>query len=105
VSQPSISTRRKARKIRYHDHEWNVIVTHARECGLPPATFVRKVSLGARPRARRNRLENELILRLGQIAADLHRVVRIAEQAGDVPAPEQYRSLLDEVLAAVRRIG
>ena len=101
----SISGRRKARKIRYHEDEWSVVVSHARACGLPPATFVRKVSLGAKPRARRNRTENELILRLGRIANDLDRLVRVAEQAGDLPARSQYESLMQSVLAAIRRIG
>jgi hypothetical protein len=98
VSQRAISGRRRVRKIRYHDDEWSVIGSHARACGLPPATFVRKVSLGATPRARRNRLENELILRLGRIASDLDRLIRIAERTGDFPA----RSQLDSVMRVSR---
>lgn len=103
--QRSIPGRRKARKIRYHDDEWSVIVSHAHACGLPPATFVRKVSLGATPRARRNRLENELILVLGRIASDLDRLIRIAEHTGDFPARSQLDPVFRNLLAAIRRIG
>lgn len=105
MSAPSSSSRRKTRKIRYHDREWDEIVAHARASGLPPATFVRKVSLGVKPRARRNRTENELILRLGGIASDLRHLVRLAERAGDPPALVQIQVVLDETLVAIRRIG
>lgn len=105
MSPSSNSTRRKARKVRYHDHEWERVVRHARACGLPAATFVRKVSLGAKPRARRNRTENELILRLGRIGTDLHRLVGLAERGADLPAPAELERLVNDILAAVRRIG
>jgi hypothetical protein len=101
----SNSNRRKARKVRYHDHEWDRVVGHARACGLPAATFVRKVSLGAKPRARRNRTENELILQLGQIATDLHRLVGLARQGKDLPSPDRLEHLLNDILTAIRRIG
>jgi hypothetical protein len=101
----SAARRRKPRKIRYHEHEWDVVVAHARACGIPPATFVRNVSLGARPRARRNRLENELILRLGRIASDLHRLARRPEDLFTAPDTTRLHVVLDDVLAAIRRIG
>lgn len=99
------STRRKPRKVRYHDHEWERVVRHAQACGLPAATFVRRVSLGAKPRARRNRIENEMILQLGEIATDLHRLVGLAEQRKDLPSPDRLEHLLNDILTAVRRIG
>lgn len=96
---------RKARKIRYHDHEWDRIVAHARACGIPAATFVRRVSLGAKPRVRRNRTENELIVLLGQISADLQRLAHLAERAGDVRATVALARVMNETLQAVRKIG
>jgi hypothetical protein len=36
---------------------------------------------------------------------DLHQLARGAEASGDVSARDELRSALDEVLAAVRRIG
>jgi hypothetical protein len=101
----SAARRRKPRKIRYHEHEWDVVVAHARACGIPPATFVRNVSLGARPRASRNRLENEFILRLGRIATDLHRLARRPDESLVASDTSRLRLALDDVLAAIRRIG
>lgn len=99
------SSRRKPRKVRYHDHEWERIVRHAQACGLPAATFVRRVSLGAKPRARRNRTENELILHLGRIATDLHQLVGLAQQGKDLPSPDRVEHILNDILTAVRKVG
>jgi hypothetical protein len=99
------SSRRKPRKVRYHDHEWERVVRHAQACGLPTATFVRRVSLGAKPRARRNRTENDLILQLGRLATDLHRLVNLSEQGNASSSSADLERLLNEILAAVRRIG
>ncbi|MGH6916667.1 MAG: plasmid mobilization protein [Geminicoccaceae bacterium] len=103
--QQQSRARRKARKIRYHDHEWNEIAAQARACGIPAATFIRRVSLGAKPRARRNRNENELILRLGSIATNLDSLARACHQGGRLPAATRLQLVLDEVLSAIRRIG
>ncbi len=98
-------TRRKARKIRYHDHEWNEVVEQACACGIPAATFIRRVSLGAKPRSRRNRNENDLILRLGSIATDLESLARAYHQTTRLPDSARLQLVLDEVLATIRRIG
>ncbi len=104
--EPSATTpKRKPQKIRYHDAEWARVVAHARECGKPPATYVRDVSLGAVPKARRNRTENQLILELGRIGNNLNQLARLAHSRGELPAQEQLEAALGEVLAAVRRIG
>lgn len=94
-SMPSFSPagRRSAHQIRYHDRKWAEILARARECGLSPATFVRRACLGAKLRTRRNHFENDLIYQLGRIA---HRLDRFGEGA---PPP------WDGSLAAVRRIG
>jgi hypothetical protein len=77
---PSFSPagRRSEHQIPYHDHEWAEILARARECGLPPATFVRRASLGAKLRTRCNHFENDLIYHLGRIA---HRLDRFGEGA------------------------
>ena len=105
VVQQQPRARRKARKIRYHDHEWNEIAAEARACGMPAATFIRRVSLGAKPRACRNRNENELILRLGSIATNLDSLARTYRQNGRLPDTARLQLVFDEVLAAIRRIG
>ena len=95
---------RKPQKIRYHDQEWARVVARARACGMPPATFVRKASLGAKLRARRNRETDELIVQLGRLGLELQCLARAVEADGSTGAG-QVSAVLDEVLAAVRRIG
>lgn len=99
---PQVSTRRIPRKIRYYDHEWDRVVAQARACRLPPATFVRKVSLGARPSASQG--EDKLVLELGRVATELQNLAQAAEY-GDPPEPGQIQLILDETLTAVRRVG
>ncbi len=98
-------TKRKVRKIRYHDAEWERIVERARECRQPPARYVREVSLGVSPRARRNRVEERIVVQLGRIGNNLNQLARFAHATGQQPAREQLQTALEEVLAAVRRIG
>ena len=105
MGQPTTSAQRKKRNIRFHDGEWERIEKRARACGLPPATYVRKASLGMKLRARRNRTENELILQLGRIAMELQRLAWAPDHPGPHPSRDELQPVLEEVLAAVRRIG
>ena len=97
--------KRRPRKIRYRDAEWDLIVARARECRKPPARYVREVSLGVIPRARRNRIEEGIIHQLGRIGNNLNQIARLAQAAGHLPTADQLRSTLEEILALVRRIG
>jgi hypothetical protein len=97
--------KRKARKIRYRESEWELIVARARECRTPPARYVREVSLGVVPRARRNRVEDRIIVELGRIGNNLNQLARLAHGRGNVPARDELRAALEEVLTLIRRIG
>lgn len=105
VGQSTTSVQRKKRNIRFHDGEWDRVERRARACGLPPATYVRKAALGVKLRARRNRTENELILHLGRIGMDLQRLIRSPHQTDKEAGHPDLQEVLEEVLAAVRRIG
>lgn len=103
MNEPTAS-RRTVRKIRYHDCEWDQIVARARDCRMPPSRYVREVSLGSIPRARRNRITDELILQLGRIGNNLNQLTRIAQSAGEMPVHDLLKSILSDVLAVIRRI-
>lgn len=101
---PPSSGRRK-HNIRFHDTEWARVEARARACGLPPATFVRRAALGTQLRARRNRAEDEVILHLDRIGMELRRLAEAADPASAAPDPAALATVLEELLAAVRRIG
>lgn len=104
MDESTTQSRRKPQKIRYHEQEWARVVARARASGMPPATFVRKASLGAKLRARRNRAADELIVQLGRLGLELQRLARAVEAGGSSGSAE-VSAVLDEVLAAVRRVG
>lgn len=104
MDEPATQSRRKPQKIRYNDQEWERVVARARACGMPPATFVRKASLGVKLRTRRNRTADELIVQLGRLGLELQRLAR-ATGSSESTATENVSVVLAEVLAAVRRIG
>jgi hypothetical protein len=97
--------KRNPRKIRYRESEWAQIVARARECRMPPARYVREVSLGVVPRARRNRTEDRIIVELGRIGNNLNQLARRAHSKGHPPTRDALRGTLEELLAVVRRIG
>lgn len=100
MSEASTSVHRKPRKIRYGDDEWERIVAQARECNLPPAAFVREVSLGATSPA-----QHQVIFQLSRIATELQHLHGRAAQAGDSSTQEELQLALDQTLAAIRRFG
>lgn len=100
-----ITEKRKPRKIRYRESEWTRIVARARECRMPPARYVREVSLGVVPKARRNRVEDRIIVELGRIGNNLNQLARLAHSRGHLLTRDELSATLEELLAVVRRIG
>lgn len=114
-SRSSISERRAVRKVRYTDAEWATIVARARECGKVPARYVRDVSVGAIPKAKRSHANAELVREIGRIGnaltstlTELRAVVHGGVASPDSEAisgiGETLSEALSEILAAVRRI-
>ena len=77
----------------------------AQATGRPPARYVREASLGAAPKARRNRESDELIRELGRIGTALTHLARLAEESGRIPEQSAIETTLQELLASVRRLG
>ncbi len=95
---------RQPRKIRYTEAEWSTIVVHAQACGRPPARYVREASLGAVPKARRNRENDEVIHELGRIGTALMRLASTTNESGLASEQRAIEAALQELLAAVRRL-
>lgn len=95
--------RREPRKVRYSDPEWATIVERARECGKAPARYVREVSLGAVPKARRSHANAELVRELGRVGIALRHLAAAARDAGQAPDAAALEGTLAEILAVVRR--
>lgn len=82
-----------------------VIVDQARATGRPPARYVREVSLGAAPKARRNRENDEMIRELGRIGTALMHLGKVAKESGRIAEQRAIENALQELLASVRRLG
>jgi hypothetical protein len=96
---------RQPHKIRYTPAEWAIIVGQAQATGRPPARYVREASLGAAPKARRNRESDEVIRELGRIGTALTHLARLAKESGRIPEQSAIETTLQELLASVRRLG
>lgn len=85
-----------------HSAEWSIIVERARLCGRVPARYVRETSLGAVPKARYGRDNDDLVHELGRIGTTLARLV--AQDRGSQQQPA-FEATLNELLTTVRRLG
>lgn len=98
------SRRREPRKIRYSDAEWAIIAGRARECGRAPARYVREVSLGAVPKARRSHANAELIRELGRVCNVLTQVAGALRESDAAAEAVAIEHALAELLTVVRRL-
>lgn len=80
-------------------------MVQAQATGRPPARYVREASLGAAPKARRNRENDEMIRELGRIGTALTHLARLAKESGRIPEHSAIETALQELLATVRRLG
>ena len=95
---------RQPRKIRFSDSEWAVIVDRARLCGRAPARYVRETALGALPRTTRTQAIAPVVHQLGLLGTQLRALsAKITERGESAPDSDVAR-VLDEILAAVRRL-
>ena len=98
------SRRREPRKIRYSDAEWAIIAGRARECGRAPARYVREVSLGAVPKARRSHANAELVRELGRVANVLTQVAGTLRESAAGAEAVVIEHALAELFTVVRRL-
>lgn len=77
----------------------------AHACGMTLARFIRETALGAVPKARPRLAEMEAIRELARIGNNLNQLAHIANLNDEIEREEDLRAVLEEVLAAVRRLG
>lgn len=93
-------TRSHFRSLRLTPGELAVIRGKAHAAGLPVSTYLRRVALGKRVRARRGQVDRDAIYHLSKIGNNLNQLARAANTAGQVVAVE----LLEEALGELREV-
>lgn len=90
--------------MRYRPNEWAVVVAHAAVHQIPPAEYVRVVSLGYTPRVRRRHPDLELVRQLLAVGNNLNQLTTIAHRTGQVDRTAALAEALAAVLAATTAI-
>ena len=97
--------RTRAKLLRLHTAELDAITRRARECGRSAAAYIRETALGAVPKARPRLAEMEAVRQLARIGNNLNQLAHIANMNEELGPEEELRAVLEEVLAAARRLG
>lgn len=100
----SPNKRTEASLVRFTRHEFRAVTERARECGLPPARFIREAALGAIPKARRTPANAEVIRQLSRIGTELRQLAAGARDRADVLTAEVLSATLSELLDTIRRV-
>jgi hypothetical protein len=104
VLRPSRAKRIEHSMVRFTADEFALIRERARECGKPPARYIREAALGAVPRSRRGTANAAVIRDLARIGNALTQLAEVARRS-DTPANStEIEAALGEVLETIRRI-
>ena len=104
AGRSSSDKRTEASLVRFSRDEFRAVTERARECGLPPARFIREAALGAVPKARRTPANAELIRQLARIGTELRRLAGGARDRDEVLTAEAVSGALAELLDTIRRV-
>ena len=104
VSYPTPSKRTETSLVRFTPAEFRTVSERARECGLPPARFIREAALGAVPKARRAPANAELIRHLAHAGTVLQQLAGDARERANAPAQAALEGALSELLDVIRRV-
>ena len=91
--------------VRLRPDENATVRERAQACGMTLARYMRETALGAVPKARHRLLEMEAVRELARIGNNLNQLAYIANLNEEIEREEELRAVLEEVLAAVRRMG
>lgn len=104
AERSSSKKRTQASLVRFTRDEFRALTERARECGLPPARFIREAALGAVPKARRTPANAELIRQLARIGTELRQLAGGARDHADALTAEALSGALSELLDTIRRV-
>lgn len=106
AGDPSASPnkRTEASLVRFTRDEFRAVTDRARECGLPPARFIREAALGAVPKARRTPANAELIRQLARIGTALRQLAAGGRDRDDALTSDALSGALAELLDTIRRV-
>ena len=104
VPQPSRPKRIEHSMVRFTADEFALIRERARECGRPPARYIRETALGAVPRSRRSAANAAVIRELARIGNALTQLAEVARKSDTSANSAAIEATLGEVLEAIRRI-
>ena len=88
--------------VRFAPEEWEKIQARAADVRLPPSTYVRQTALGYRMSGRIN---SAAIVALGRIGNNLNQLTRIANTTGRMDYSQRLDTVLDELIAAMKRLA
>lgn len=98
--------RRTAKKlVSFTPEELRAVAARAAECGRTPGRFIREVSIGVVPKARRNGAEQEIVRHLARIGNNLNQLAREANASARFPDEARIDAALAEIHAIIGRLG
>ncbi len=103
--KPRPRSPRTMRYIRMAPEEWERISHRARVGGWTTSRYRRETALGAVPKARPRQAEMEAVRQLARIGNNLNQLAHIANMNEELGPEEEFRAVLEEVVAAARRLG
>lgn len=91
--------------VRLRPDENAIVRARAHACGMTLARYMRETALGAVPKARPRLAEMEAVRELARIGNNLNQLAHVANLNEETEREEVLRAVLEEVLAAARRMG
>ena len=104
VPRPPRAKRIEHSMVRFTAEEFALIRERARECGKPPARYIRDTALGAIPRSRRSAANAAVIRDLARIGNALTQLAEVARRSDMPDDSAAIEATLREVLETIRRI-
>ncbi len=91
--------------LRLTDEEWATVQARVRETGRTTGRYLRELALGTIPHARPTQANADLVRALAKIGNNLNQLAHVANATDRLADEARLVAVLDELLAAIRRVG